>query len=403
MTAPIYGQGDLPGSCPDEAHRGLWFERFYDQYDSATWAVLKPRGNQDKQGNTHWLLSEFHGREAGSAPALERHNAALAELVGGLGGQVLRFHSGGHLVTGMGNPHPVENGFAWHPTLGVPYLSGAAVKGLLRSYIETHLDAEGAELRGLLRQWFGSADKDPNKVPDAQEATQRGALVFFDALPVRPVTLSVDVMTPHMGQWYARGDKVPGPDAVPADWHQPVPVPFLAARDIELQFGFCLRPGATGAATGIDLADVADALTRALTESGAGGKTATGYGALYRDVESEARLEAERTRRASERAETARKATLSPEDKAHEQDLTEVEAFRAGFAEARQRPYQPGGNFERERLAFMERVLAWTDPRSRRAAGDLLAETLTRQWGTPGKKERKQQIQEAIRVLRGEE
>jgi CRISPR-associated protein Cmr6 len=30
----------------------------------------------------------------------------------------------------------VENGFLWHPTLGVPYLPGAAVKGLVRAYVE---------------------------------------------------------------------------------------------------------------------------------------------------------------------------------------------------------------------------------------------------------------------------
>ncbi len=40
------------------------------------------------------------------------------------------------LATGLGNPHPVENGFAFLPPYGIPYLSGSSVKGVLRRACE---------------------------------------------------------------------------------------------------------------------------------------------------------------------------------------------------------------------------------------------------------------------------
>jgi CRISPR-associated protein Cmr6 len=40
------------------------------------------------------------------------------------------------LATGLGNPHPVENGFAFLSPYGVPYLAGSSVKGVLRRAAE---------------------------------------------------------------------------------------------------------------------------------------------------------------------------------------------------------------------------------------------------------------------------
>ncbi len=39
-------------------------------------------------------------------------------------------------VTGMGNPHPVENGFSFLSPYGVPYLPGASIKGVVRRAAE---------------------------------------------------------------------------------------------------------------------------------------------------------------------------------------------------------------------------------------------------------------------------
>lgn len=277
MTAPLYSGCEKPIKC--DGNYGLWFERFFDQYDPRQWEVLKPTANNNQMGNAYWLLKNFNNKKVGDDKQLASHAKGQMGLATSLKGQSHIFKASGHFVTGMGNPHPVENGFAWHPTLGVPYLTGAAVKGMVRTYIENYLDDTPENRRQLLLDWFGSDHKDPKEQTADSKA---GNLIFFDALPIQPVTLGVDIMTPHMGKWYEKGgsDKDAGkPEAVPADWHDPVPVSFLVAKDIALQFSFALRRPNSG----IELDDVKQALTLALEHAGAGGKTATGYGGFSVD------------------------------------------------------------------------------------------------------------------------
>lgn len=275
MTAPLYSDHQKPNRC--EGNQGLWFERFFDQYnDQQQWANPKP----DTKANSTWLQTF---KKAGDDKQLATHTQAQMQLAASLQGQSHVFKASWHFVTGMGNPHPVENGLAWHPTLGVPYLTGAAVKGVVRSYIENYLDDKPENRQKLLLDWFGSDHKDPAKqVYD----NQAGNLIFFDALPIKPVTLGVDIMTPHMGKWYEKGGNITDVtrqfDAVPADWHEPIPVSFLVAKEVTLLFSFALRqyPDANSKRPAIDLADVEDVLNRALEQAGAGGKTATGYGGM---------------------------------------------------------------------------------------------------------------------------
>ncbi|WP_020559176.1 type III-B CRISPR module RAMP protein Cmr6 [Thiofilum flexile] len=284
MTVPLYDQ--LQAHKPElgrEGNRGLWFERFYDQYGSRNWDILKPDTHHTDIGNSHWLLKHFNNKKVGNSKALAHQSWMQMRLTKSLKGQSHVFKASWHFVTGMGNPHPVENGFAWHPTLGVPYLTGAAVKGLVRTYIENYLDdnnPENPNKKQLLLQWFGSDDKDSRK----QECDSRaGELIFFDALPIEPVTLAVDVMTPHMGKWYEKGGKQDSAitsEAVPADWHDPVPVSFLVAKDITLLFSFAIREYPGQRPSSINLDEVANVLQRVLRHEGAGGKTATGYGGM---------------------------------------------------------------------------------------------------------------------------
>jgi CRISPR-associated protein Cmr6 len=268
MAAPLYKDLAMPKQC--QGHYGLWFERFFNQYVPSTWEVSSHKAE--------WL-NEFQNKFVGDKPVLSLHLKAQSELSQVLGGQALIFKATGHFVTGMGNPHPVENGFAWHPTLGVPYLTGAAVKGLVRSYLESNLEIDGSLKKQWLLSWFGSTSKDPT---EKDYEAQAGTLIFFDAIPTEPVTLGVDVMTPHMGDWYAKGAKEPNQaNTVPADWHNPIPITFLVAKEISLLFSFALRPSAPPAdKEAIQLDDVAYVLEQALLYAGAGGKTATGYGQM---------------------------------------------------------------------------------------------------------------------------
>ena len=84
-------------------------------------------------------------------------------------------------MTGLGRSHPVENGFAWHPTLGMPYLPGSSVKGMVRAWAEQETDPRPAseELDRLLGK-----------------QNSAGSVCFLDALPIKPVKLEADVMTP---------------------------------------------------------------------------------------------------------------------------------------------------------------------------------------------------------------
>ena len=373
MTTPFFQHAQpIPKSCEAQGNRGLWFERFYDQYDQ-NWAILKPTNNN--QGNTHWLQKHFGNKQVGNEQQLKQHSIAQSSLIGSLGGKTRIFKASWHLVSGMGNPHPVENGFAWHPTLGVPFLTGAAVKGLLRSHIETHLDASDAELKALLFQWFGSTDKDPLK---AGYISQAGALVFFDAIPIQPVHLTVDIMTPHMGKWYEKGGSdvsVGHPDAVPADWHDPVPVTYLAAKSISMQFSFALRtcPQSNSTSPSIELDDVFDALQHALKQSGAGGKTAVGYGAMEIDSD------AEELQRVA--VQQALLAALREEMTAAQRKIRDfIDYMQKRFEELRHKPTRENG-VEHQKARDLAKIAHessdWTED-DKRDAADAIIEWLPR-------------------------
>lgn len=268
---------------PNSYHAGLWFERFFDRYEHTTkqkWDVPA----ENKQG---WI-DDVAGT-CGDKSALEKATDQQKNLCRSLGGEVKAFKAEWHFATGLGNAHPVENGFAWHPTLGTPYLSGASVKGLVRACIETWAGLEKSEIREVCRYWFGSESKDP-KEQNKENPSEAGAYIFFDAIPIKPVTLACDIMTPHMKDWYAKGDQISDVTndsaSLPADWHNPVPIPFLVVK--EGSFLFCIAPRQLLDVDAKKLAekelpDVMRALSNALEYMGAGAKTATGYGRMAND------------------------------------------------------------------------------------------------------------------------
>ncbi len=245
-------------------HAGLWFDRFFDKYEKhdKDWQVPK-----DDSGKLAWIQT-VAGEVGGDAVSTLADRQK--KLVIALEGDSLVAKTDWHFVTGLGNNHPVENGFAWHPTLGVPYLTAAAVKGLLRAWCEEWLGWKiSEEEKKRLLQWFG-------------DETRAGELIFFDALPTGPVTLKADVMTPHYGEWYEKGAQKPESDGsnVPADWHNPKPIPFLVViPDQTFQFSVALRPCAT-----TNVGDVLIELEQALQYLGVGAKTAAGYGRMSNHI-----------------------------------------------------------------------------------------------------------------------
>ena len=273
---PLYeNSGTGFARCPGDAHAGLWYDRFFDRFDE-NWKVFEG-------AKLAWIETVAKAEACGDMNHIEAASLRLRDLARQNGGCCFTATCDWHFVTGLGLSHPVENGFLWHPVLGVPYLPGAAVKGLVRSYMEAWDDSsESNTLRENFLNWFGSEAKDPRH---QKESLRAGWYVFFDALPWSRPKVKADVMTPHMGKWYECGDSIESTDsqprAIPADWHDPVPVPFLVVDKPQLQFVVAIRlprihPDRARAEEQIET--VVNRLKDALGYVGAGAKTAVGYG-----------------------------------------------------------------------------------------------------------------------------
>ncbi|MEZ5448796.1 MAG: RAMP superfamily CRISPR-associated protein [Thiolinea sp.] len=146
-------------------HTGLWFERFYDRYPLAF------TDTKDNENAFHDWLRAFNHR-AGEDGLLDAAIERQSQLVEDLGGQSAIFKSGWHFVSGMGYPHPLENGFNWHPVWGVPYLPGSGLKGLVRAWVEAwaynQADAAAVSARkARLQRWFVSVSKEAEREADA--------------------------------------------------------------------------------------------------------------------------------------------------------------------------------------------------------------------------------------------
>lgn len=264
---PLYKDAhEAPPVRVARGNYGLAYDKFGDQ-----WTVRGNDADFDKAGKdsnqvSGWL-GRFHGKNAGSEKLLLEAACRRRKLVENLGSHLQWLRTDWAFVTGLGRSHPMENGFAWHHSLGVPYLPGSGVKGVLRSWaVEEGLQDERIDRLFGPRRTDGSGR--------TFEASQ-GSILFFDALPCLPVELRAEVMTNHYGDWYGTSrDARDG--AWPADWTSPNPVCFLAVAPGNL-FAFALAKASPNVPDE-DLEWAYLELPRALEELGAGAKTATGYG-----------------------------------------------------------------------------------------------------------------------------
>ncbi|MEN9374574.1 MAG: hypothetical protein RIR79_2126 [Pseudomonadota bacterium] len=250
---PLYkdARDKAPHEYPPSGNTGLWFTRFFNQYDE-----YKDDEGKSKSQKLEWL-QDIAKNAIGDGKKIKDLNDRQRELCKSLGGTFIEVETQSNFVTGMGLSHPVENGFTFHPTLGVPYLPASSVKGLLRGWVEAWMDNDENDSTEYER-WFGTTECS-------------GELIFFDALPTKPVHLGCEIMTPHMGKWYEKGDE----NNPPADWYSPVPVPFLVVQP-KTKFHFMIAPRLTGG----DVTKAMEELKNALEWIGAGAKTASGYGRM---------------------------------------------------------------------------------------------------------------------------
>ena len=307
---PLYREArqSEPWDRATSAHAGLLFDKYADAWwRDLKWKYAFDKGNRSKkecdqkehEKEGHWLTRLFPRRYSASRRGLDKLLTEVCDrqrvLVEKLGGRVFYLKNTDRFVTGMGRQHPLENGFAWHHTLGVPYLPGSSLKGMFRAWMREETGSVGKDNEGRdiwnetteIKSHFG-------------ELGQAGQILFFDMLPLKPPQLDIDVMTPHYGPYYQEkeGDDIPG------DWHSPVPISFLTvAPGQSWQVG--LAPASRSRSPGEDVfASLLEALQVALAVAGAGAKTAVGYGRFERDLEAEERQakEGEQRRRAEEEA-----------------------------------------------------------------------------------------------------
>ena len=363
MSLPLYRHEPEP-TLATEGNRGLWYNRFFNRY-GADWTI-------PDDGKRQWVSdnAKLTGqREALQTQALQTQALRHLALITALGGHGAVFATDWHFASGLGLPHPVENGLAWHHTLGVPYLAGSGVKGLVRAWVDVWDDRLNAEekARRIIR-WFG----------DLQQA---GQFRFFDALPVEPVMLAADVMTPHLGKWYEQGGAIQDwqqePDKVPADWHAPVPVPFLVVKSAKLLFGVAPRHPKFAE----ELPQVFSALRQALDWLGAGAKTAAGYGRMVEAEDASVSLR----EKAEQTAAAAEERTLRPEQRA-------LRALRGRLeADQKRGVKEAGGELIHQTNRLLKEGLSWLAPEREELAA--LAEAIFDYIGWGAKKsERRQKI-----------
>jgi len=257
-------------------------------------------------------------------------------------------------ITGMGNPHPVENGFSFLSPYGVPYLPGASIKGVVRRAAEElalmnddspwtiplvwvlfgfeagsayltekseHLSEgwpsifaewvdEKADADKLLKTWLDVICPDKDRKPD--EPGRGPSEILSSWISENGKNACKEIHWKGILRFW---DAFPSADvrldvdimnphhkeyyegkSPPHDSEQPVPIFFLVMKPGALFNFYVELEDRCGL---LDLIGdwkslVSEAYNHAFDWLGFGAKTAVGYGAFKRDTEAERRIEEER-------------------------------------------------------------------------------------------------------------
>ncbi|WP_310384009.1 type III-B CRISPR module RAMP protein Cmr6 [Roseateles sp.] len=268
-ATPAYLGQDFTTASP-----GLRFGMYLPLWDlpdgDARGRLISP----DSKGRALLNACKLNDGDRALMKALTQRAQALAQLAGGALLQI-QAEAIAPFTTGLGNAHPLENGFAFLNPYGLPYLAGSGIKGVLRA----------AAMELAQGEWGGGQGWDAAAVlalfgseAEAQEL-RRGALSFWDVLPQVPGDkLHVEVMTPHQSH-YLQGKESPH------DSGSPNPITFLTVPP-GAKFAFTVQcderllgpPDSALVASWRGLLKAA--FDHAFEWLGFGAKTAVGYGAM---------------------------------------------------------------------------------------------------------------------------
>jgi CRISPR-associated protein Cmr6 len=407
--------GELLWTTHDQNYRPAGKDKtvrqFKDENKSAALREATRLSMQDQQ-----LMSALLERQTALAEALQPS------------GQLLRVDAEAiaPFTTGLGNEHPLENGFAFLNPYGLPYLPGSGVKGVLRQAARELASGEWGDTHGWDQTERFMLTTGTRRIPmsmldvlfgkqssDGETEHVRGALQFWDVFPqIRGQRLAVEVMTAHQSHYLQGNDS-------PHESGQPNPINFLTVPPgsafhfhVQCDAPVLARLAPELAEPRVWQALLAAALEHAFDWLGFGAKTAVGYGAMRRDRSAKAaRLEAQRAadeqreREEAERRQQQEAAAKAAAEQAAFDALPESEKalrqFEQGLAEL---GAQGAMNKERypelSRLinTLAEQALAWPDATERQRAAHALKDALDRfGWSAPGVRADKRKKQQAKR------
>lgn len=312
--------------CPPGHRFGLYFEGWTDGF------ALPTNGKTDAFRKVTQLPE--HSRQALVALCARQQDLATR-----LGDSVLTYpvRLSAPLATGLGNEHPLENGFAFLNPYGLPYLAGSGVKGVLRRAAEELASGDWGETAGwdqsTIDLLFGPGEEDPER----DTHPRRGALVFWDLYfqpPKGKGALSVEIMTPHHSGYLQNG-------GTPHANESPNPIPFLAVPasstcTLYVQCNPALISEEHNARRGTWRARIEAAIDHAGEWLGFGAKTAVGYGRLEIEPAAAAEREARRQKE--------RDAQAAEEEKKRVEGMPPAEQFIAKLdVELKKLPTHPRG------------------------------------------------------------
>lgn len=276
---PLYDKlkhGDATSrKMEDSAHTGLLFDKFCDHWSGPekSWKPEKPQ-KKDKAVKQKFLDDIVNQLKNNDVPdkLLLQYHLRRGVLLAALNGNSYPFKTSWRFVSGLGMGHVLETGFVWHRTLGVPYLPGSSVKGLIRAWADPKPDKDGKPLGyGDPKKW----EEQYKQLFGDSKDMGAGSLIVFDAIPESKPNLEVDIMNPHYGDYYSE-KIINGQPVPPADYLSPNPIFFLTvASDVPFKFALAPRPGIGNSK---DLTNGCNLLKEALDNIGIGAKTAVGYG-----------------------------------------------------------------------------------------------------------------------------
>ena len=322
-------------------------------------------------------------------------------------------------TTGLGNEHPLENGFAFLNPYGLPYLAGSGVKGVLRTAAKElasgqwdskewlHAEERRHEVRDRQGQHlFDASDIDVlfgSEDPDGENHL-RGVLGFWDVIPqIEGNNLMVEIMTPHQSHYYQQ--KEAAGSTSPHDSGSPNPISFLTVPP-RSEFAFHVQCDTDRLAhLAPDLAS-SDRWKQLLTQAfehafewlGFGAKTSVGYGAMNRDSGAEGKLASAQAEAQAAAAQATRLASLSDNSRLIEEFVI---SCRNRIAQLRGSKERPNGESHARARSLAKAALEgadWTAD-EKRAVAEALAEWLPQVVAVDMKDEKKKL---RLSVLRGD-